>query len=176
MSLTVGKFAKKFGLSRSTLLYYDSIGLLSPAAHAKGEYRIYGKEEEERLALICRYRKAGVSLKGIKKILDSPETSFTAVLAARFEELNVEISLLHEQQKVIAELLQNSAMLKNSKLMTKELWVSLLKTSGFSEEDMRQWHIHFERTAPEKHLRFLQHLHVSSEEIDLIRGWGRNQS
>lgn len=42
-ALTVGRLTKKFGLSRSTLLYYDSIGLLTPAAHMKGEYRTYGQ-------------------------------------------------------------------------------------------------------------------------------------
>ena len=32
-ALTVGKLAKKYGLSRTTLLYYDSIGLLPPTHH-----------------------------------------------------------------------------------------------------------------------------------------------
>ena len=32
MNLTTGKFAKKYELSRSTLLYYDKIGLLSPCS------------------------------------------------------------------------------------------------------------------------------------------------
>ncbi|EKD38479.1 MAG: transcriptional regulator, MerR family, partial [uncultured bacterium] len=57
-SLTVGRLARKFGLSRSTLLYYDAIGLLSPAGHIQGEYRLYGPSEEGRLEQICRYRRA----------------------------------------------------------------------------------------------------------------------
>lgn len=35
MNLTIGKLAQEYGLSRSTLLYYDRIGLLSPCSHRK---------------------------------------------------------------------------------------------------------------------------------------------
>ena len=169
MNLSIGKLAKKFGLSRSTLLYYDSIDLLSPQNHRRGEYRVYGEEEQNRLALICRYRQAGITLKDIQRILDSPDSSFADILHDRFEALNEEIAELREQQKVIAGLLQNSALLKESTLMNKELWVSLLEASGFSQNDMRTWHHRFERTAPDLHLLFLQQLNIPEEEIEMIR-------
>jgi len=171
MSLSIGKLAKKYGLSRSTLLYYDSIGLLTPAGHSKGEYRIYEIEDEQRLEQICRYRTAGIPLKEIKKILDSPNTSFTTVLKERFEDLNHEIRHLHEQQRIIAGLLKNSEMLKRTEVMTKELWTSLLEDAGFSEQDMQQWHIRFERMDPKKHRIFLQHLHIPNDEIEIICKW-----
>ncbi len=170
MSLTVGRLAKKFGMSRSTLLYYDRIGLLSPAVHEKGEYRFYGRDEEKRLELICLYRDAGIELKNIIQILDNSETSLTAILNERFMQLNTEIRHLQEQQKVIAGLLKNSSLV-SPPVLTKKIWVGLLKESGFSEEDMRNWHILFEKTAPEKHLAFLQHLQIEEREIDEIRGW-----
>ena len=169
MNLSVGRLAKKFGLSRSTLLYYDSIGLLSPQNHRPGEYRSYGEEEQNRLAIICRYRQAGIALKDIQRILDSPGSSFGDILHNRFAALNEEIAQLREQQKVIAGLLQNSAMLKESNLMTKELWVSLLEASGFSHKDMRVWHRQFERTAPDRHLLFLKQLNIPEKEIKKIR-------
>jgi len=171
MDLTIGRLAKKFGLSRSTLLYYDSIGLLSPSGHQQGEYRIYGAEEDRRLESICRYRKIGFSLKEIKKILDIPETDFTSILNVRFEELSREICHLQEQQKIIAGLLQNSSLLLKSKRMSKQLWSSILKASGFSDEEMRNWHITFEREAPAQHLTFLQYLQIPGDEIDIIRTW-----
>ncbi len=170
MNLTVGKVAKKFALSRSTLLYYDSIGLLSPQAHAKGEYRIYGAEEQKRLALICKYRQAGIALKDIMKILYSPDSSFTDILHKRFDELSKEITELHEQQKVIAGLLQNSELLKESKVMNKEFWVSLLNASGFTDKDMVKWHRQFERTAPELHFMLLKQFQIPEDEIEVIRG------
>jgi DNA-binding transcriptional MerR regulator len=173
VSLSVGKLAKKYGLSRSTLLYYDSIGLLTPTGHSKGEYRIYEIDDEQRLEHICRYRKAGIPLKEVKKILESPDTSFTTVLKERFEDLNHEIRHLHEQQRIIAGLLKNSEMLKITGAMTRELWTSLLEDAGFSEQDMRQWHIRFERMDPEKHRIFLQHLQIPNDEIEIICKWAK---
>lgn len=169
-NLSVGKLATKFGLSRSTLLYYDSIGLLSPRDHRRGEYRLYGEEEQTRLETICRYRQAGVALKDIRKILDSPDSSFAEILHDRFATLNVEIAELRNQQKVIAGLLKNSSMLESSTLMNKKLWVSLLESAGFSQKDMHRWHRHFERSAPEMHLLFLRQLNIDEEEIKKIRG------
>jgi DNA-binding transcriptional MerR regulator len=176
MSYTVGKLAKKFGLSRSTLLYYDSIGLLSPESHRKGEYRTYSEADERRLAQICKYRKAGISLHDIGKILDSPETSLASALHRRFDELNNEIDKLHEQQKVIADLLQNPEMLKNSAVMNKEHWVFILKSSGYSETEMRNWHIGFERTSPESHHRFLKYLGLAKDEIREIQSWAEKEN
>jgi len=175
MNLTIGKLAEKYGLSRSTLLYYDSIGLLCPSGHVKGEYRLYGKEQQEQLKSICRYRQAGIPLKKIKKILDSPETSLGSILRQRFDELGKEILLLHEQQQVIAGLLQSGELLSQSRGMTKDLWVSLLRSSGFTEADMRRWHIQFEKMDPAKHLAFLQHLKIPDEEIEQIRNMAQGR-
>lgn len=169
MNLTVGKLSKKYGLSRSTLLYYDKIGLLSPCSHSKGEYRVYGAEEKERLKSICLYRKSGIPLKEIKRILDNEETTASACLIARFKQLDRDIMGLQEQQTVIANMLQNPSLLLSSRPMTKELWTSILKAAGLSEEMMRKWHIQFEKAAPNEHLAFLRYLQISDEEIKTIR-------
>jgi DNA-binding transcriptional MerR regulator len=171
MNLTIGRLAKKHGLSRSTLLYYDKIGLLSPGSHEKGEYRLYGRDEQERLKLICLYRKSGISLKEIKQILDNEETSASACLISRFKQLDRDIVELKEQQSIIANMLQNPSLLSSSTPMTKELWTRILKASGLSEKMMRKWHIKFEKAAPEEHLAFLRFLQISDDEIETIRKW-----
>ncbi len=171
MNLTIGKLAEEYGLSRSTLLYYDRIGLLSPCSHRKGEYRTYGIEERERLKLICLYRKAGICLKEIKRILGNEETSVSTCLITRFKQLDREIAELKEQQTVIANMLQNPSLLSSSRPMTKELWTSILKASGLSEKMMRNWHIQFEKAVPDEHLAFLRFLQISDEEIQTIRNW-----
>ncbi|ACS78225.1 MerR family transcriptional regulator [Maridesulfovibrio salexigens] len=168
--LTVGRLAKKYGLSRSTLLYYDSIGLLSPSAHMKGEYRSYGADEEKRLAHICHYRRAGIPLKEIKVILDSPVSGITGVLETRLKELNEEIASLHEQREFISGILKSSPDVKSAKL-DKAAWTEVLRSSGFSEKDMEDWHKAFERTHPDKHQQFLEYLQIPDDEIRLIRKW-----
>jgi DNA-binding transcriptional MerR regulator len=171
MNLTIGKLAKKYGLSRSTLLYYDKIGLLSPCSHQKGEYRAYGVEKQERLKLICLYRKSGISLKEIKRILDNEETNVSACLITRFKQLDRDIMELKEQQAVIANILKNPSLFLLSRPMTKELWTSILKASGLSQKMMHRWHIKFEKAAPDEHLAFLRFLQISDEEIESIRNW-----
>jgi len=168
--MTVGRLAKKYSLSRSTLLYYDSIGLLSPSKHLKGEYRSYGEEEEKRLAQICHYRKAGIPLKEIKVILDSPVSGISGMLESRLKELNEEIAVLHEQREFIFGILKSGSAVQSTK-MDKAAWTEVLRSSGFSEKDMEDWHKAFERTHPERHQQFLEYLQIPDDEIRLIRKW-----
>ena len=166
---TIGRLAKQYGLSRSTLLYYDSIGLFRPSSRGNGEYRLYSRADAERLEQIRTYRKAGLKLKDIKLILDAPENDLTAILENRLEELNREIETLREQQRRIVGILKNSHLFKNVGFMNKETWVSILAASGFSASDMFEWHAAFERSDPEKHEEFLRFLCIPDEDIEQIR-------
>lgn len=167
---TVGRLAKRHGLSRSTLLYYDRIGLLRPTAHAKGEYRQYSDADDIRLARICEYRKAGIALKEIGRMLDAPaESGVAEALERRLVELNDEMAGLREQQALVAGLLGRSDLLADHPPMDKATWVSLLSAAGFTESDMQRWHVQFERSAPEKHELFLRQLNIPEGEISAIR-------
>ena len=53
--------------------------------------------------------------------------------------------------------------------MTKEKWVSIMKSAGFTEADMHRWHVEFERSAPDDHQQFLEFLHIPPEETRTIR-------
>ena len=169
--LTIGRMAKKFNLSRSTLLYYDRLGLLKPTGRSDADYRLYSRADTRRLEQICLYRQAGLSLKDIADILDSPENNLTRVMENRLLELNEDIVRLRRQQQFILHFLKNSRMEGEIGLMNRKLWVELLRASGFSDEDMSNWHKEFERLHPEKHQEFLEFLCISEEDIRSIRGW-----
>jgi len=81
MEYTVQKLGRLAGISTRTLRYYDEIGILKPARINSSGYRIYGKEEVDRLQQILFYRELGVSLDSIKNIITSP--SFDGVAALR---------------------------------------------------------------------------------------------
>lgn len=166
---TVGALARRHGLARSTLLYYDRIGLLRPPARSAAGYRRYGPEEERRLELICRYRRAGLTLAAIAQALDGPSGALSRALEARLAELDSEIEALHGQVRLIAGLLQRPELLRRASVIDKRTWVGLLTASGMSEEEMHRWHADFERTAPDKHLRFLELLGLPAAEIAAIR-------
>jgi DNA-binding transcriptional MerR regulator len=168
--LTVSKLARRCGLSRSTLLYYESIGLLRPPARNNGNYRCYAERDLTRLQQICVYREAGLKLEDIRAILDRPESDASSVLKRRLKELNAEIETLRTHQQAILKLLRHKD-LRRMKVVTKDKWVSIMKACGFTDEQMHRWHREFERSAPAEHQEFLEFLHIPSDEIKKIREW-----
>lgn len=60
MASSVGKVSKMFGISRTALLYYDKIRLLSPASRSASGYRLYSQADITRLKQIFILKNAGV--------------------------------------------------------------------------------------------------------------------
>src|SRR5580700_8954851 len=172
---TVSKLAAQCGLSRGTLLYYESIGLLKPPARSAANYRRYGERELRRLQQICAYRHAGLTLADIRAILDRRESDAAAVLKRRLVALDGEIETRRAHQRAILKLLKNDSI-GRKKMITKEKWVSIMKTSGLSDEAMHKWHAEFEKAAPEEHQEFLEFLHIPAGEIRTIRDWSRKHA
>lgn len=168
---TIGQLAKKFQLSRSTLLYYDSIDLLKATGRTAANYRAYTQDDLKRLEQICTYRQAGLSLEDIKNILDSPENINISILEKQLDNLNEEIKKLRHQQYAIVEILKNDQLLERIRLIKKETWVYLLHAVGFDEITSEKWHWEFEKLAPEEHQAFLETLGLPSEKIKSIREW-----
>ncbi|MGH9460311.1 MAG: MerR family transcriptional regulator [Vicinamibacteria bacterium] len=169
--LTIGRLAERFGLSRSTLLYYDSIGLLSPSERSHANYRLYSEADVERMERISVYRQAGVPLADITRLLSGDESALGELLAARLKTLNEDIRGLRRQQRLIVTLLKNDAALRDARAMDKDGWVAILRAAGLTEEDMRRWHIEFERLSPEAHQDFLESLGIGEAEVSGIRRW-----
>lgn len=170
---SISQLAGEFGLSRSTLLYYDSVGLLKPETRTGANYRVYTEHDYKRLHRICSLRCTGISLEQIRQIMDSDHTAAADILHGRIDQINLEIKALRSQQQVIVRLLGNEGLLKSTRIMTKDRWVELLKAAGLDGTGMHQWHMEFERSAPEAHADFLESLGISAEEIARIRAWAK---
>jgi MerR family transcriptional regulator, thiopeptide resistance regulator len=171
--LTVTQLARRCGVSRTALLYYESIGLMPPPARTGGNYRCYSEEDAARLRRIRAYRNAGLNLEDIGAILKSQSRpgrggKATEVLQRRLVELDAEIEALRAHQHAILQLLGSQALGK-ADMITKEKWVSIMRGCGFTEEQMHRWHAEFERSAPEEHQEFLEFLHIPVAEIKTIR-------
>jgi DNA-binding transcriptional MerR regulator len=173
---SISALARRFHLSRSTLLYYDRIGLLRPSGRSAKAYRQYGEAEAARLEQICLYRRAGLSLSGIRRLLDAPEHAMAPILERRLQDLEQDIHRLRDQQRLIVGLLRDPALLAGLQAMDKVTWVTLLRASGFTEADMDRWHIAFEASAPDRHQQFLAFLGLSPEEVARIRAWSAQGS
>ncbi len=137
---TVTKLARSCGLSRTAVLYYESIGLLSPAPRTQGNYRRYGDPDVRRLRQICAYRAAGLKLADIRAILDGPEQGAAAVLRRRMVEIGTEIETLQAHLRAIARLLHVQSSFERIEMITKDKWVAIMRQTGFTDQDMHRWH------------------------------------
>lgn len=66
---TIGAFAEVTGFAPKTIRYYESIGLLPPPRRSDSGYRLYGPDDESRLAFIAKAKQLGLSLGEIGDIL-----------------------------------------------------------------------------------------------------------
>jgi len=166
---TVSELAKHFHLSRTTILYYERIGLLSPSFRAENGYRWYGDKEVSRLASIVAYRAFGMPIADIKPLLNQTSASSQAqLLKTQFYKLEQEINKLRKQQQAIVVTLKEPGLLEE-KMVTKQRWVAIMRASGFNDQDMKKWHQNFEAMEPKEHQKFLESLGIDEEEIAKIR-------
>ena len=169
---TIRALAQQFGLSRTTLLYYDRRGLLRPDYRTAAGHRLYSSADEARLARICQLRAAGLPLREIDAVLEpirGLRTPLNDALDRRLTELNREIAGLRRQQQVVGTLLRRSGAARRTRIMTKASWIALLEAAGMNEADRGLWHREFERLSPEAHQDFLESLGLPEAEIHHIR-------
>jgi DNA-binding transcriptional MerR regulator len=168
---TIGQVARKYALSRSTLIYYDTIGILKPSGRSVSNYRLYSEGDLKKMDRIQLYRSAGLSLDSIASLLENKNSELNSTLENRLITINSEIQKFRNQQKVILKILENESLEKNSRVISKEVWVSILRAAGLDDEGMMNWHREFEMTSPEAHQDFLESIGIEQDEIKTIRAW-----
>jgi MerR family transcriptional regulator, thiopeptide resistance regulator len=161
---TVGRLGALAGLSRSTLLYYDSIGLLSPSGRSASGYRLYTESDRRRLEKIVAFRSIGLQLELIRGLLDLEGASPAGALLKRVFEINEGIGRLREQQRAILALLEADGSLKVGKAALIAL-ADLGKAAGVSEANYEALHAAFEENSPAEHRRLLGLLGFTELEI-----------
>ncbi len=169
----ISQLARAFGLSRSTLLYYDRIGLLCASERTAAGYRRYSKDEYRKLERICVFRRAGLPLAEVQKMLFSDSEPSVKILEKRLRELGDEILDLRTQQHLIAAMLKNMTSDKFAPIIDKKMWVEMLKSAGMDEAAMKAWHAEFENRASEAHYEFLLSLGIPESEARDIQKWSR---
>jgi DNA-binding transcriptional MerR regulator len=165
----ISKLAVAFGLSRSTLLYYDRIGLLKSSGRTASGYRCYSQKDYDRLKRISHFREAGLSLKDVHGVLQSRGKPRLKLLEKRMQETAARIVDLKNQQRLLAGML--SRLTKTSAPVDVDLWVEMLEAAGMDQESRKRWHTEFERRAPDAHNEFLLTLGLPKEEVKRIRRW-----
>ena len=170
---SISQLASQFALSRSTLLYYDRIGLLHASHRTSSGYRKYTQGEHIRLKRICMLRRTGLSLSDVRRLLSSTTKPSMQILEKRLQEMDDEITLIRTQQQLTLSMLKKLKGGKTPTVLDKATWVRMLKSAGMDERAMARWHAEFEATAPKAHHSFLLSLGIPEAEVLRIRQWAQ---
>jgi DNA-binding transcriptional MerR regulator len=176
---TLGQLAKQVGIARSSVLHYESLGLLAARRRSAAGYRLYGAEKLEHLQSIRRLRDAGLPLSDIRKLLDARGGSMARgsrsrspsfdLLEKRLLELCDEVERIRQQQRLLARLLALPEFRGEGLKFSKTKWVALLRRAGLDDSAMQRWHVEFECASAEEHAPFLRSLGLAPNEIAEVR-------
>lgn len=99
---SIGELSREFGITLRSIRFYEDQKLLSPTR--VGTTRIFNRRDRGRLALICRGKRLGFSLKTIKTFLDLYERGDQQAEQKRFllDKARERIKVL-EQQRIDLE-------------------------------------------------------------------------
>jgi DNA-binding transcriptional MerR regulator len=96
--MLIGELAQRLGVSRKTLRYYETVGLVPPAERASSGYRMYPPEAVRRAQLVVGLRAIGLSLQQIQIVLTEDgrpmRKRLMAVLDQQIQEDAVKIAVL----------------------------------------------------------------------------------
>jgi MerR family Zn(II)-responsive transcriptional regulator of zntA len=67
--LKIGALAAELNLNPKTIRYYEQIGLLPDPERTAAGYRLYGREDQERLEFILKAKCIGLTLGEIREVL-----------------------------------------------------------------------------------------------------------
>ena len=114
--MLIGEVARRSGLTRDTVRFYERQGLIASGERAAGS-RVYNEYESaviERLAFIRQSQSAGFTLREIKDVLDEwgvdidaiPRAELVATLEAKFAQVEEKLRHLQEVRAYLATKLE----------------------------------------------------------------------
>jgi DNA-binding transcriptional MerR regulator len=108
--LKIGQVAEQSGVSIDAIRYYERLGLLPVAPRTRGGFRLYSREQVERLQAIRQAQSFGLSLKEIRQVVN-PATarhgrahcaSVHAILDVRLREIDLRLAELQKLRVDVA--------------------------------------------------------------------------
>ncbi|MBL0596286.1 MerR family transcriptional regulator [Aeromonas jandaei] len=129
--MKISELARRCGLARSTLLYYEKLGVIAGTRGANG-YRHYDDEDLQRLQMVQALQAGGLSLKQCLACLAGEIDQ--AELQARVRELDDELARMQRARDLLADL------------------AGLRAHSG---EEFKAWQLQLQREAPEAYFAWV---------------------
>lgn len=147
MSLTIGHFSEKTGLSPSTLRFYDRKKLLVPNCRLENGYRAYSEEQIPDAIMIHSLRNADVQINEIKHFLLAEEHEKSNLITKWRQEVESKVTALKIAQQYL------------DGLSPKQNHIHLIR---WEEPVTFIWHKH---TVERKHRPFYEAMILDSERL-----------
>lgn len=97
----------KYDISARTLRYYEDMELIKSTRSDDYAYRLYDEAAVKRLEQILILRKLNISIKDIQRIFStSGSEAVLEVLGKKVENIDEEVSLLHELKEIVLEFIR----------------------------------------------------------------------
>ena len=111
--MNIGQAAVACGVSAKMIRYYESIGLISPAARTGSGYRVYSESDVHTLRFIRRARDLGFKVEQMSSLLalwqdrTRASSEVKKIAVAHVEELERKMRQLHEMAETLRHLARN---------------------------------------------------------------------
>ncbi len=97
----------KYDISARTLRYYEDMGLITSTRSKDYAYRLYDEASVKRLEQILILRKLNISIKDIQRIFHTSGSEIVLeVLGKKVNDIDEEVSLLHELKEIVLEFIR----------------------------------------------------------------------
>ena len=110
--MNIGAAARHSGVPAKTIRYYESVGLIAPAARTAAGYRVYQERDVETLRFVQRARSLGFSVDDVGSLLalwqDRQRSSAEVkdLARRRVADINRKIGELTEMRATLTDLMQ----------------------------------------------------------------------
>ena len=104
----VSDVAKKYGISKRTVKYYEEIGILDSHREEGSNYRIYDNDSLNKLEKILVLRKLDFTMQQINEVLNLDGMHAKKIFQRKLEEIQNEISRANSLQRIIKSFLEVS--------------------------------------------------------------------
>jgi len=132
----VKEFASLTQTTVRTLHHYDQIGLLRPSGRRPNGYRVYTQADLLRLEQIIALRFLGLSLREVKRILESPALTLAKSLKVQAGILAEEVRRLEGAGRALHQVL---GQLEKGKKVDFNKVITIIKEIQMSEEKRKNW-------------------------------------
>lgn len=105
--IKIRDISTKYDITARTLRYYEDMGLINSTRSDDYSYRMYDDTAVKRLEQILILRKLNISIKDIQRIFNTSGSEVVLeVLGKKVDDIDGEVSLLHELKEIVIEFIR----------------------------------------------------------------------